>query len=120
MATIDSRDLLVALKQSSVFNPRTSYRVLSNIDGTNVFMSSSQFSRNYNYLCESRGKERCPEGFEMWNGKCYRFFSEKQGFEEAAETCAQISAYSTLASAEDETTNRFLSSTLLSFSLPSR
>uniref|UniRef100_A0A0M3J9K8 C-type lectin domain-containing protein n=1 Tax=Anisakis simplex TaxID=6269 RepID=A0A0M3J9K8_ANISI len=88
LATIDSRDLLVALKQSSVFNVR--------------------------------GKERCPEGFEMWNGKCYRFFSEKQGFEEAAETCAQISAYSTLASAEDETTNRFLSSTLLSFNLPSR
>ncbi|VDM27014.1 unnamed protein product, partial [Toxocara canis] len=114
LAVIDSDELLTALKQSNSFNPKRSYKVAANTDGSQVFMARSQTS-GYSYLCESTGKQTCPPGYEPWNGNCYRFFSEPKTFEEAAEICGSISAFSTMAVIEDEPTNRFLASYARSF-----
>uniref|UniRef100_A0A0M3HP31 C-type lectin domain-containing protein n=1 Tax=Ascaris lumbricoides TaxID=6252 RepID=A0A0M3HP31_ASCLU len=114
LAVIDSEELLLALKQSNSFDPKKSYRVSVNTDGSQVFMASHQTS-DYNYLCEVGGKETCPPGYEMWKGSCYRFFSDPKPFEEAIEICSQISAFSAMAAVDDESTNRFLASYARSF-----
>uniref|UniRef100_A0A915AJH1 C-type lectin domain-containing protein n=1 Tax=Parascaris univalens TaxID=6257 RepID=A0A915AJH1_PARUN len=114
LAIIDSEELLLALKQSNSFDPGKSYRVSMNTDGSQVFMARHPTS-GYNYLCEVGGKETCPPGYEMWRGSCYRFFGDPKPFEEAIEICSQISAFSSMATIDDESTNRFLANYARSF-----
>ncbi|VDN50703.1 unnamed protein product [Dracunculus medinensis] len=93
MASIENRNLLEVLKQSSVFNPNVAYKVKFSFDGSKTFMKGSEEG----YLCEIRDPSLCPKGFKKMNDKCFKLNTYAENMEKAADNCREQNTKSSLA-----------------------